>query len=57
MSKCAEMTKEECAAMCDSLKCSPEEKEMCLSHYDKDGKFIGNAKERRGQMCYDEKKH
>lgn len=56
MSKCAEMTKEECAAMCDSLKCSPEEKEMCLSHYDKDGKFIGNAKERRGQMCYDEKK-
>jgi K(+)-stimulated pyrophosphate-energized sodium pump len=57
MSKCAEMSKEECAAMCDSLKCSPEEKEMCLSHYDKDGKFIGNAKERRGQMCYDEKKH
>jgi K(+)-stimulated pyrophosphate-energized sodium pump len=57
MSKCAEMTKEECAAMCDSLKCSPEEKEMCLSHYDKDGKFIGNAKERRGQMCYGEKNH
>ncbi len=40
MSKCAIMTKDECAAMCDSLKCSPEEKEMCLSHYDKDGKFV-----------------
>ena len=57
MSKCAEMTKDECAAMCDSLKCTPEEKEMCLAHYDKNGKFIGNAKERRAEMCYGEKKH
>jgi K(+)-stimulated pyrophosphate-energized sodium pump len=44
MSKCAEMTKEECAQMCDSLGCSPEEKEMCLSHYDADGKFVASAK-------------
>jgi K(+)-stimulated pyrophosphate-energized sodium pump len=44
MSKCAEMTKEECAQMCDSLGCSPEEKEMCLSHYDADGKFVAPAK-------------
>ena len=44
MSKCAEMTKEECAVMCDSLGCSPEEKEMCLSHYDADGKFVAPAK-------------
>ncbi len=44
MSKCAEMTKEECAAMCDSLGCSPEQKEMCLSHYDADGKFVAPAK-------------
>jgi K(+)-stimulated pyrophosphate-energized sodium pump len=34
------MTKDECAAMCDSLKCSPEQKEMCLSHYGADGKFV-----------------
>lgn len=42
MSKCATMTKDECAKMCDSLGCSPEEKEKCLSHYDKDGKFIAS---------------
>ena len=41
MSKCATITKDQCAAMCDSLKCSPEEKAMCMSHYDKDGKWIG----------------
>ena len=32
MSKCADMTQEECAAMCDSLGCSEEEKAMCLKH-------------------------
>jgi K(+)-stimulated pyrophosphate-energized sodium pump len=41
MTKCATMTKDECAKMCDSLKCSPEEKAMCMSHYGADGKFIG----------------
>jgi len=41
-SKCATMTAAECASMCDSLQCSPEEKEMCLSHYDKDGKFVAS---------------
>ncbi|WP_264511156.1 sodium-translocating pyrophosphatase [Flavobacterium sp. N1719] len=51
MSKCASMTKEECAKMCDSLGCSPEEKEKCLSHYDKDGKFIGEMK---GKECCSE---
>jgi K(+)-stimulated pyrophosphate-energized sodium pump len=40
MSKCATMTKDECAKMCDSLKCTPEQKEMCLSHYDANGKYI-----------------
>jgi len=40
MRECSKMSKEECAAMCDSLKCTPEEKEMCLSHYGKDGKFM-----------------
>jgi K(+)-stimulated pyrophosphate-energized sodium pump len=45
MTKCATMTKDECAAMCDSLKCTPEEKEMCLSHYDKGGKFVASKAE------------
>jgi K(+)-stimulated pyrophosphate-energized sodium pump len=47
MSKCAKMTKDECAKMCDDLKCTPEQKEMCLSHYDKDGKFV----EPKGKSC------
>jgi K(+)-stimulated pyrophosphate-energized sodium pump len=45
MSKCATMTKEQCAAMCDSLQCSPEQKEACLSHYDADGKYIADKKD------------
>jgi K(+)-stimulated pyrophosphate-energized sodium pump len=40
MSKCATMTKEECAKMCDEKGCTPEQKEMCMSHYDANGKFI-----------------
>src|SRR5574343_443601 len=56
MSKCANMTKDECAAMCDSLGCSAEEKEMCLAHYGKDGKFIGGGKcEKEGACCADKK--
>ena len=42
MSKCSEMTKEECAAMCDEKGCSPEDKAKCLALYDEDGKFIGD---------------
>jgi K(+)-stimulated pyrophosphate-energized sodium pump len=49
MSKCATMTKDECAKMCDSLGCSAEEKEMCLSNYDADGKFV--AKEGAKACC------
>jgi K(+)-stimulated pyrophosphate-energized sodium pump len=48
MSKCATMTKAECAAMCDSLKCTPEQKEMCLSHYDATGKFVAP---KEGKAC------
>ncbi|MDI1318162.1 sodium-translocating pyrophosphatase [Flavobacterium sp.] len=44
MSKCKDMTKEECAAMCDSLGCDATQKEACLSHYDADGKFIADKK-------------
>lgn len=32
MSKCANMSKEECAAYCDSVGCSPEQKAMCMEH-------------------------
>jgi K(+)-stimulated pyrophosphate-energized sodium pump len=40
MSKCATMTKDECAKMCDEKGCTPAQKEMCMSHYDANGKFI-----------------
>ncbi len=51
MSKCATMTKDECAKMCDSLKCSPEQKQMCLSHYDAKGKFIASTCKEEGKSC------
>jgi K(+)-stimulated pyrophosphate-energized sodium pump len=38
--KMATMTKEECAKMCDEVGCTAAEKEMCLSHYDANGKFV-----------------
>ncbi len=49
MNKCATMTKDQCAAMCDSLKCDPAEKEMCMSHYDANGKYM--AKEGEKACC------
>jgi K(+)-stimulated pyrophosphate-energized sodium pump len=49
MTKCATMTKDECAKMCDSLGCSAEEKEVCMAHYDANGKFI--AKEGDKSCC------
>ncbi|MCU0442048.1 MAG: sodium-translocating pyrophosphatase [Bacteroidia bacterium] len=39
MSKCKTMTKEECAAYCDEMGCTPEEKAKCLSMYGADGKI------------------
>ena len=59
MDKCATITKDECAKMCDSLGCSAEQKEMCLSHYDANGKFVADKKECHGEMkkaCCSEKK-
>ena len=41
MSKCATMTKDECAKMCDEKGCSAKEKAACLAHYDNNGKWIG----------------
>ena len=45
MNRCAAMTKDECAKMCDSLKCTPAEKKACLSNYGADGKWIGDKKD------------
>lgn len=39
LEKCMSMTKEECAAYCDSMQCSAEDKAMCQSMYGADGKF------------------
>jgi K(+)-stimulated pyrophosphate-energized sodium pump len=52
MRECAKMTKDECAAMCDSLKCTPEEKAMCMAHYDENGKFMsGNECTKKSECC------
>jgi K(+)-stimulated pyrophosphate-energized sodium pump len=50
MSKCATMTKEECAKMCDDLGCTPAQKEACMANYDADGKFIADAG-KAGSCC------
>jgi len=41
ISQCANMTREECAAMCEKNGCSADQKANCLKMYDKDGKFKG----------------
>jgi len=41
MNECAKMSKDECAKMCDKKGCTPEEKAACLSHFDKNGKWMG----------------
>jgi K(+)-stimulated pyrophosphate-energized sodium pump len=43
LSKCATMTKEECAKMCEDNGCSQECKDNCMSQYDENGKYIGDA--------------
>ncbi|MBM3437548.1 MAG: sodium-translocating pyrophosphatase [Bacteroidetes bacterium] len=45
LSTCATLTKEQCAAMCDSLGCDSTEKAACMSMYGADGKFIGKGHE------------
>jgi K(+)-stimulated pyrophosphate-energized sodium pump len=61
MSKCAKMTQAECAKMCDAKGCSPEEKAICMSHYGKDGKWIGGdkmeCKSDKKECCSKEKGH
>jgi K(+)-stimulated pyrophosphate-energized sodium pump len=57
-SKMAQMTKEQCATMCDEMGCTAEEKAVCLSQFDENGKFVGNpekksccARKSGGQHC------
>ncbi len=51
MNECAKMSKTECAKMCDEKGCSPEEKAICMAHYGKDGKWLGDA-----NKCTEDKK-
>jgi len=53
MSKCATLTKEQCAAMCDSMGCNSTEKAACMGMYDADGKFIGKGEK---DCCKDKEK-
>ena len=51
MTKLAEMTKDECNAYCDSLGCTPEQKELCLSHYDEKGNFVMPEHCKKDEKC------
>jgi K(+)-stimulated pyrophosphate-energized sodium pump len=41
ISKCATMTKEECAAHCDEMGCNEDQKANCLAMYNDDGEYVG----------------
>jgi K(+)-stimulated pyrophosphate-energized sodium pump len=51
LSKCATMTKDECAKMCEENGCSQECKDKCMSQYDENGKYIGDAAHVHGPNC------
>ena len=55
LSKCATMTKDECAKMCEANGCSEECKEKCMSQYDENGKYIGEAAHEHGPNCNHDK--
>lgn len=55
LSKCATMTKDECAKMCEANGCSKECKEKCMSQYDENGKYIGDAAHVHGPNCNHDK--
>ena len=55
LSKCATMTKDECAKMCEANGCSDECKEKCMSQYDENGKYIGDAAHVHGPNCNHDK--
>ena len=52
LSKCATMTKEECAKMCKANGCSDECTEKCMSMYDANGKYIPQKTD-----CFDTTKY
>ena len=49
------MTKEECAKMCEANGCSDACKEKCMSQYDENGKYIGEAAHEHGPNCNHDK--
>jgi K(+)-stimulated pyrophosphate-energized sodium pump len=55
LSKCATMTKEECAEMCEANGCSATCKEKCMSQYDENGKYIGNTAHAHNSNCNHDK--
>lgn len=57
VNKCMDMTQEECAAYCDSMQCTPEQKEICLKHAQGgDCKMEGaHCKKDSGKCAMDEK--
>ncbi|WP_396138965.1 sodium/proton-translocating pyrophosphatase, partial [Flavobacterium sp.] len=55
LSKCATMTKDECAKMCEANGCSEECIEKCMSQYDENGKYIGEAAHEHGPNCNHDK--
>jgi K(+)-stimulated pyrophosphate-energized sodium pump len=55
LSKCATMTKDECAKMCEANGCSEECKEKCMSQYDENGKYIGETAHEHGPNCNHDK--
>jgi len=55
LSKCATMTKDECAKMCEANGCSKECMDKCMSQYDENGKYIGDAAHVHGPNCNHDK--
>ncbi len=51
LSVCATMNKEQCAKMCDSLGCSPDEKAHCMSLYNDKGEFVGECMSSCNKKC------
>ena len=45
------MTKDECAKMCEANGCSKECMDKCMSQYDENGKYIGDAAHVHGPNC------
>ncbi len=51
LSKCATITKDECAKMCEANGCSDACKEKCMSQYDENGNYSGGAAHVHGPNC------